>query len=75
MKRKNQAPSAPAEDTQTNSSGDSPLAMLLAMLDSLADALDKKAEEVENAGDSDDAESRAESLRDVSSVIRDRFAL
>lgn len=49
--------------------------MILDMLDSLVDALDKKAEEVENTGDSDDDETRAKTLKDVAAVIRERFGL
>ena len=48
--------------------------MLLSMLDSLSDALDKKADDVEERGDPD-SEVRAVTLRDVAETIRERFSL
>jgi len=49
--------------------------VVLAMLESLVDALDNKAEQIEGAGESDDDEIRAGTIRDVAEAIRDRFGL
>lgn len=46
---------------------------MLAMLESLADAIETKADSILDAGDSDDDVVRARTLKDVSDAIRERF--
>ena len=73
MKRKKMVLSTPKTEDKAECSDAA--SIMLSMLESLTDALDSKAEEVENTGESDDEDVRAMTMRDIAGAIRERFAL
>lgn len=75
MKSKRTVKAAKAFEGQGDDRDDASPQAVLAMLESLVDALDAKAEQVEGAGESDDEETRARTMMDVADAIRERFAL
>ena len=61
-------------DKKDSTSGQSSInSSIMSMLESLADALDSKCEEIENSGTSASDDIRVTSLKDVSDAIKKRF--